>query len=1495
MVNKADGTNLTNQAYNFIFTLYDAASGGTQLPSGSPWSETQSLTVTDGIFRATLGAVTPIPTTVDFNSDSIYLNISFSGETFTTRIRFTAVPYAFNSEKVNGLTVTATTGTLTIPSATTVTFSGANNLTFTTSNITSATLPAGTITLADTSSNQTFTTKTIGSTGLVFSGAATDITTVSNEDFIVTPQGTGKVGIGGAPTEMLGVVGNATASGNITLGGQLQVGRFGYDPIAFGNGSIAYNTTTNKLRCYQNGAWTDCIGTGVGGGTLQTVYDASSVSEVTLNTTNNGLTILNAAADAITGNLFEVGNNAGSTLFLGVTKTGSSFNANAVTTENALSLSATGLTTGNGLLLTVGNPEANSNSGTFSKGDLINISSANHTYMTLDNKDLTIGGHKTNITISGVTDVFMYDTGGDMDGGKWTDGARAMASTWYNETLDDASADCNIATMDRCDQKAFPNKAIIVSTATNVYIFNALNNSMWMRFDKGPTTTEWMIGPTTNSTVSTVFALNGKLYIGNAGSVGQMFGVNFISDIAKKYNATDDYQGNIKVGSRNSAVTWVSSIGQPLPGTVISDIYGNVINGKVYIAIALEPTNGSANGSASVLNETDQTIVNFGISGSNTASKNIWLTPVGDLYTTIGSAVTNSGSTNYFIKAKHQIQNLFPNSNNNTFSEIYGNVGTSTTQYGVSVVDAAFGSVTFANGPAPVDATFIPQSLFVTAGTSIDNGRSNTIYVGNNDNLMLLQEKQATPIQGNVKYYTKDYISEYMFSDVRGMWPLSGTSPLNDVSVTHVASNNLTNNGTSTFTSGVRGTGATFSGSSQYLSLADNVPMSVTGSVSFGGWFKTNSTSTQQYIVTKNGSYTLEVTAAGKVQAVITGASTGTRISTNSIDTGWHQVIAVYNSAKPSLDLYLDGILTNGTLTGTLPSAISDTAGAFNIGANAGANFFNGSIDEVFVTADAIDASIIKSMYRVGYRALSMHSSDTLQQLVGSSSQVNAAAVDLEGGTIYAGTAGGGVTVIGNDTDSQIKTYTASGPADDTGTTFANSTINSFSIGRGFGVGDITVIGNGAGVWIESADTSIKDFLSQAYNPFGITMDQSILNVDNVLRVTNQLSTRLDNLAAYGSPQIGLIEFFRADANGAAATNYQSMGGALTLQAGKLDPNIKFLDPNGTIKGRLDVSSPYGTGADGPIAVSTTKNLNTDAIANGRTRPDGIAYRVNAPASGAVGVTSFTRYTATDDLSNGIAAGDEVLLINMQGNTADIADVGKYLFLKVGAITPSTITFIGGTGNTTFGGGTPGNQKVFIQRVPNYTSVALSGSGILTATAYSTTAPTAPAGWSTGIVAFRSNSTVTLATGTSINVTGKGYRGGAGGTAGANGGVSGETIDSLSLTVGSGVGQGGNGATAPTAGYGGGRGGDGALTAPGTGATANRGGGGGGGSAGSTGTGRSWRRRWRIIWHSRWWRWWRCNHKCRRRKRWYRECTSRRWWRCRFNHRRRWRYRNTWR
>lgn len=190
-----DGTNVADGDYDFVFAIYTVDSGGSAI-----WTENRTggnqVTVTDGIFRVALGEVTALPGSIDFNTDNIYLGITFNGDgEMSPRVQFTAVPYAFNALKVAGLTVTDTTGTLTIPDSTTITFSGSNDLTVTTTGATNVTFPT-TGTLATLTGTETFTNKTIGSTGLTFSGASTDITTATNEDLILSPNGSGNLGIG---------------------------------------------------------------------------------------------------------------------------------------------------------------------------------------------------------------------------------------------------------------------------------------------------------------------------------------------------------------------------------------------------------------------------------------------------------------------------------------------------------------------------------------------------------------------------------------------------------------------------------------------------------------------------------------------------------------------------------------------------------------------------------------------------------------------------------------------------------------------------------------------------------------------------------------------------------------------------------------------------------------------------------------------------------------------------------------------------------------------------------------------------------------------------------------------------------------------------------------------------------------------------------------------------------------------------------------------------
>lgn len=179
-------------------------------------------------------------------------------------------------------------------------------------------------------------------------------------------------------------------------------------------------------------------------------------------------------------------------------------------------------------------------------------------------------------------------------------------------------------------------------------------------------------------------------------------------------------------------------------------------------------------------------------------------------------------------------------------------------------------------------------------------------------------------------------------------------------------------------------------------------------------------------------------------------------------------------------------------------------------------------------------------------------------------------------------------------------------------------------------------------------------------------------------------------------------------------------------------------------------SDDYGTQADGTITISTAKNISTDTIASGRTVADGVAYLVTAITSS----SSTSNITVSGSSVTGVAVGDEMLLINVQGDTTNYNNVGNYEFLRVSNISTNVISFnapvsksYGTTDNSAIG-----NQKVILQRVPNYSTVTITSVGSLTANSWN--------GSLGGIVAFKCD---TLINSGSINTDGKGFRFGVGG------------------------------------------------------------------------------------------------------------------------------------
>ena len=94
LLKDAAGNNVSDGTYTMVFSIYNESTGATAL-----WSETQSVTVSGGLFFVRLGSATPI-VTVPFDKQH-YLGIKVnSGEELLPRTVLSPSPYSFMSMNV---------------------------------------------------------------------------------------------------------------------------------------------------------------------------------------------------------------------------------------------------------------------------------------------------------------------------------------------------------------------------------------------------------------------------------------------------------------------------------------------------------------------------------------------------------------------------------------------------------------------------------------------------------------------------------------------------------------------------------------------------------------------------------------------------------------------------------------------------------------------------------------------------------------------------------------------------------------------------------------------------------------------------------------------------------------------------------------------------------------------------------------------------------------------------------------------------------------------------------------------------------------------------------------------------------------------------------------------------------------------------------------------------------------------------------------------------
>ena len=169
-------------------------------------------------------------------------------------------------------------------------------------------------------------------------------------------------------------------------------------------------------------------------------------------------------------------------------------------------------------------------------------------------------------------------------------------------------------------------------------------------------------------------------------------------------------------------------------------------------------------------------------------------------------------------------------------------------------------------------------------------------------------------------------------------------------------------NGAAWTTAGRFGDALTYDGATSYVNVGNPTPLKLTGSMTVEAWVMAAGIPADDgQIIAKSDSgssaagwqfKTTPDTGARTFGIAISpnGSSFVQRYSTTVVALNtWYHVAAVYNAAARTLDIYVNGVLDDGVLNGTVPGSQFDPNVSVSIGKRSGGWYFNGTIDELRV------------------------------------------------------------------------------------------------------------------------------------------------------------------------------------------------------------------------------------------------------------------------------------------------------------------------------------------------------------------------------------------------------------------------------------------------------------------------------------------------------------------------------------------------------------------
>lgn len=600
--------------------------------------------------------------------------------------------------------------------------------------------------------------------------------------------------------------------------------------------------------------------------------------------------------------------------------------------------------------------------------------------------ELVSKGMRDLTTLSGIKDIFIYDTTRDSDGGRWIDWATTDKLSWYTEALDDSPSDpCNISTDDRCYSQSFPRKAILVVTGDALYIFDGQSNNLWMKF--GQNAAGWALGADTNNDPSSVSAANGVIYVGtNGSSAGGLYALDFTGDRMWNYDGTDRSGADVGIGGRNGAVTYnsdnntnfdLATVGTLADWTKINDVsVAMLTNSATPIAATTGPNNGTVviglatDSGLTVINPTTQKVFQYSDATDNDYNSVV---------------VTRTGKLYGMNEALGQLERWNNIDNENIATRVNGTPDRVWDETTTPALSKSAPTV-LANAPDTIEV--VERGSLADGGvlsTAAAAGSSDLIYAGTNQGLTEIHD-HTTNASGWSKFYTRTGQTAMMPATIRRMHMMDDASG----NVTNASNKTsiMAAKGTPTYgVDGVRGKAMSFNGTSQFLcsdansdgtcdnDTTDNLS---TGSWTISTWFKHSTSISGTDVLFQRCYNTTPAAAAGCVAAAMTstgtmgitvdmdatfsiGAATNNSIYHASVqtfnDNQWHFLTITRAATTGNINTMIDGKpigQTAGVNTTLDASQILSIGADCSVGAACatGANFWDGQVDDFQLSAN---------------------------------------------------------------------------------------------------------------------------------------------------------------------------------------------------------------------------------------------------------------------------------------------------------------------------------------------------------------------------------------------------------------------------------------------------------------------------------------------------------------------------------------------------------------